>query len=146
MEKTVVRFLAHFFFFTSAHVHLALVAASISHFLTAAIKSLCCSSTKKCLLCFFFSRSRSLSPFFSLSLAGLQRTFYLFSVFFLLYIPNLWTWQLIYAQYFRKHGYGENSCFPFPCSLNLQLSLLHKARVAIRFLVKITSSCIWVDN
>ena len=38
MEKTVVRFLAHFFFFTSAHVHLALVAASISHFLTVANK------------------------------------------------------------------------------------------------------------
>ena len=83
------------FSFTSAHVHLALVAASISHFLTAAIKSLCCSSNKKCLLCFFISRSRSLSPFFSLSLAGLQRTFYFFSLFFLLYIPNLWTWQLI---------------------------------------------------
>ena len=38
-------------FFTAAHLHLALVAASISH-LTAATKFSCCSSNKKCLLCF----------------------------------------------------------------------------------------------
>ena len=31
--------------------------------------------TKKCLLCFFISRSRPLSPFFSLSFAGLPPTF-----------------------------------------------------------------------
>ena len=31
--------------------------------------------TKKCFLCFFISRSRSLSPFFSLSFAGLPPTF-----------------------------------------------------------------------
>ena len=42
------------FFFTSAHVHLALVAASISHFLTAAIKSLCSSSNKKMSPLFFY--------------------------------------------------------------------------------------------
>ena len=35
-------------------------------------------STKKCLLCFFISRSKSLSPFFSLSFAGLPPTFSLF--------------------------------------------------------------------
>ena len=41
------------FFFTAAHFHLALVAASISHFVTAATKLSCCSSNKKkCLLCF----------------------------------------------------------------------------------------------
>ena len=40
------------FFFTAAHFHLALVAASISHFVTAATKFSCCSSNKKCLLCF----------------------------------------------------------------------------------------------
>ena len=39
-------------FFTAAHFHLALVAASISHFVTAATKFSCCSSNKKCLLCF----------------------------------------------------------------------------------------------
>ena len=47
----VVRVLVHFFF-TAAHFHLALVAASISHFVTAATKFSCCSSNKKCLLCF----------------------------------------------------------------------------------------------
>ena len=47
--------------------------------------------TKKCLLRFFLSRSRSLSPFLSLSFAGLQPGFLFFSVFLLLYIPNLWT-------------------------------------------------------
>ena len=51
----VVRVLVHFFF-TAAHFHLALVAASISHFVTAATKFSCCSSNKK------------MSPFF-LSLA-----------------------------------------------------------------------------
>ena len=65
----VIRVLVHFFF-TTTHFHLALVATSISHFLTAA-----CSSNKKCLLCFFISRSKSLSPFFSLSFAGLPPTF-----------------------------------------------------------------------
>ena len=43
----VVRFLVHFFF-TAAHFHLVLVAASISHFVTAVTKY----STKNCLLCF----------------------------------------------------------------------------------------------
>ena len=38
---------------------------------------------------FYLSRSSSLSPFFSLSLAGLQPDFLFFSVFLLLYIPNL---------------------------------------------------------
>ena len=56
-----------FTFFTPAHCRLALVAARISHFVTAV--------TKKCLLSFFISRSRSLSPFFSLSFAGLPPTF-----------------------------------------------------------------------
>ena len=57
-----------FTFFTTAHFHLALVAAGISHFVTTARKCSCSSSRKKCLLCFFFiSRSRFLSPFFSLS-------------------------------------------------------------------------------
>ena len=43
---------------------------------------------------FFISRSRSLSPFFSLSWASLACRLF-FSVFVLQYIPNLWTWQLI---------------------------------------------------
>ena len=56
------------FFFTAVHFHLALGAASISHFFTAP-------TTKKLSSLFFFSRSRSLSPFFSLSFADLPRTF-----------------------------------------------------------------------
>ena len=44
---------------------------------------------------FFISRCRSLSPFLSLSFAGLT-LFLFFSVFLLLCIPNLWTWQLIW--------------------------------------------------
>ena len=70
----VVRVLVHFFF-TAAHFHLALVAASISHFVTAATKFSCCSSNKKMSPLFFISRSRPLSPFFSLSFAGLPPTF-----------------------------------------------------------------------
>ena len=61
-------------FFTAAHFHLALVAACISHFFTAVTKFSCCSSNKK-MSFFFFSRSKSLSPFFSLSFAGLPPTF-----------------------------------------------------------------------
>ena len=52
----VVRFLVHFFF-TAAHFHLALVAASISHFVTAAAIFSCSSSNNKMSpLSFFFSR------------------------------------------------------------------------------------------
>ena len=63
------------FFFTAAHFLLALVAASISHFVTAATKFSCCSFNKKISPSFFISRSRPLSPFFSFSFAGLPPTF-----------------------------------------------------------------------
>ena len=70
-------------FFTAAHFLLALVAGSISHFVTAATKFSCCSWNKKLLLCFLsialdlcrpFSRwvslaCRLLSLFFCLALA-----------------------------------------------------------------------------
>ena len=42
VDWNVVRFLVHFFF-TAAHFHLTLVAASISHFVTTAAKLSCCS-------------------------------------------------------------------------------------------------------
>ena len=65
----VVRVLVHFFF-TAAHFHLASVAASISHFVTAANKFSCCSSDEKCLLCFlslffffFFNNNNNCRPF-----------------------------------------------------------------------------------
>ena len=72
-EGNVVHFLVHFFF-TAAHFQLALVAASISHIVTAATKFSCCSSNKKMSLV-FISCSRLLLPLFSLSFAGLPPTF-----------------------------------------------------------------------
>ena len=73
---------SHSLFFTATHFHLALVAASISHYVTTATKFACCSSNKKMSPLFFISRSKSLSPFFSLSFAGLPPTFS-FCLFFL---------------------------------------------------------------
>ena len=101
--------------------------------------------TQKCLLCFL---SLALNPcrlFFSLSFDGLPPTFS-FSVFLVLYIPNLWTWPNLskLTEYFRQHGYRNNFRFPVSSLLTLLLSLLYKRRVAIRFPAKITSSCIWV--
>ena len=43
----VVRVLVHLFFFTAAYFHIALMAASISHVVTAVRKFSCCSSNKK---------------------------------------------------------------------------------------------------
>ena len=78
-------------FFTAAHFLLALVAANISHSVTAATELFhVVLPTKKNYPLFFISRSRFLSPFSSLSFAGLP-LFLFFSVFLLLYIPNLWT-------------------------------------------------------
>ena len=84
----VVRVLVQLFFSLPAHFHLALVATGISDFVTVATKFSCCSSNKKNVSSVFISRSRPLLPFFSLSFAGLPPTFS-FSVFLLLYIPNL---------------------------------------------------------
>ena len=71
---TVVRFLVHYFF-TAAYFYLSLAASSISHFVTATTKFSCYSSNKKVSPLFFISRSRPLSPFFSLSFAGPTPTF-----------------------------------------------------------------------
>ena len=59
------------------------MAASISHFVTAAAKFSCCSSNKKMSPLLFISRSKSLSPFFSLTFAGLLRWPFSFSLSFL---------------------------------------------------------------
>ena len=74
------------YFFTAAHFDLALVVASISHFVTAATKFSCCSPNKK------------MSPlfFFLVELRWPAAYFLFFSVFLLGCIPNLWTGQLIY--------------------------------------------------
>ena len=62
------------FFFTAAHFHLALVAASISHFLINAKNFSCFFPNNKMSPLFFISHSRSLLPFFSMSFAGLLPT------------------------------------------------------------------------
>ena len=74
------------FFFTAAHFQLALVAARISHFLTAATKFFMLFFQLKMFPLFFISRSSSLSLSLSLSFAGLSTTFSLslsfpFSIF-----------------------------------------------------------------
>ena len=69
-------FSLHFFF-------LALVTASISHFVTSPTNFHIVLPTKKCVLCFL-----SLALDLSLSLAGLP-LFLFFSVLLLLYITNL---------------------------------------------------------
>ena len=94
----VVRVLVHFFF-TAAHFHLASVAASISHFVSAANKFSCCSSDEKCLLCFlslfffffFFLTTTTTVALFLVEFRWPTAHFLFFSVFLVLYIPNLWT-------------------------------------------------------
>ena len=88
----VVRVLVHFFF-TDAYFHLALVAASISHFVTAARKFSCCQFRQKN-VSFYLSLLISVALFL-VELRWPAAYFLFFSVFLLLYIPNLWTWQLI---------------------------------------------------
>ena len=73
-----------------------LVAANISHFLTAATKFPCSYSNIKCLFCFYLSLHLFVA-FFNVELRWPAAYFLFFSVFLLLYISNLWTWQLIKA-------------------------------------------------
>ena len=79
LDTSYLEEMSYVFSFTFFHCRsfspcIWLVAASISHFFTAAAKFSCCSSNKK-VSPFFFSRSRSLSLFCSLSLVGLPPTF-----------------------------------------------------------------------
>ena len=84
----VVRVLVHFFF-TVAHFHLALVAASI---LTPLQNFHVVLPTKKCLL--FFLSLLIYVALFLVELGWPAAYFLFFSVFPFLHIPNLWTWQL----------------------------------------------------
>ena len=130
------------FFFTAAHFLLALVAASISHFVTAATKFSCCFSNKKCLLCFFFffiSRSRSLSLFFSLSFAGLPSTFSFSLSFFAL--CSKFVGMTINLSLTLSTTRIQKQ---FPLSVFVFIDSLVVTRVAMRFPAKITSSCICV--
>ena len=85
MEELLYVFL--FTFFSTALIF-TLVAASISHFLTAATKFSCCSSNKKCLLCFLslaLALCRSFSRWASLAYRLLSLflclSFFLYSKF-----------------------------------------------------------------
>ena len=74
-------------FFTATHFHLALAAVSISHFVTTATKFCCCSSS----FFVFLSLALDLCHLFLVELRLPAAYFLFFSVFLLLYIPNLWT-------------------------------------------------------
>ena len=78
------------FSFTAAHFHIALVAASISHFVTASTKFSCCPSDKKMSPLFFLSLLIPVALFL-VELRWPAAHFLFFSVYLLLYIPNLWT-------------------------------------------------------
>ena len=92
---------------------------------------------------FFISRSRSLSPFFSLSFAGLPPTLS-FSL-----SSSCSIFQICGHDNYSKINTLDNTdtetIFAFSFRLYwLLLSLLYKTPVAMRFPAKITSSCIWV--
>ena len=89
----VVRLLVHRFF-TTAHFHFFIVASSISHFPTATAKFSCRFFNKVWLLCFYLLFWLSVARFL-VELPWPVAYFLFFSVCFFLYIPNLWTWQLI---------------------------------------------------
>ena len=80
-------------FFTAAHFHLTLVAASISHSVVPATKFSFWLPTKN--VSFFLSLALDLCRPFSRWVLLACRLLSLFSVFLLLYDPNLWTWPLI---------------------------------------------------
>ena len=136
-EINVVRVPVHFLF-TVAHFYLALVAASIFNLSPPLQNFHFVLPTKKCLR-FFISRSKSLSPFFSLSFAGLPPTFSFLCLSLTLY--SKFVDMTIYLNLILLDNTDTEriSAFRF-----LLFSLLYKAPVAIRFPTKITSSCIWV--
>ena len=85
---------------------------------------------------FFIIRSSSLSLFFSLSFAGLSPTFsfslsFSFSIFKICGHDNL---SKLNIQ--DNTDTEKNFRFPFSSLLTLQLSVLHKMRVAMRFPAK----------
>ena len=124
------------FFCAPAHFHFALVAARISHFLTAATNFHVVFPTKNESPSFFISRSRSLLPFYSLSIAGLPPYFSYFSFSLS---------QALYSKFVDKTTQIQKQ---FPLSVfvlidSLVVSALQDAG-GMRFPSKITLSCIWV--
>ena len=130
--------MSHVFPFTAAHFHLVLVVASISHFVTAATKFSCCPSNKKKSALFFIFRSKSLSPFFSLSFVGLLLIFAISLSF------SCSMFQICGHDNLSKLNTLDNTDTETIILLTLFLSLLYKTPVAMRFPARKTSSCIWV--
>ena len=140
--------LSLFFFFHCRHFHLSLVAASISHFLTTATKFSWCSPKKIMSTWFFTLALDRCHPFFSMSFAGLPPTFsfsssFSFSIFQICGHDNLSKVNTLdntdteTISAFRFRLYWLFNCLCFARSGWLRL-------MAMRFPVKITSSCLWV--
>ena len=79
------------FFITAAHFHLALGAASISHFVTAVTKFFMLFLQQKNVSFVFSLLLQIYVALFLVELRWPAAHFLFFSVFLLLYIPNLWT-------------------------------------------------------
>ena len=128
MEEMSYMFLFTFF---SLSLIFTQVAASISYFLTAATKFHVVPPTKN--VSFVFSISLQL--FFSLSFAGLSFCFLFFLCLSLSLFSKFGDMTINLHLTLQTTGYKNIFRFPF---LTLQLSLLRKTWVAIRFPTKIT--------
>ena len=121
------------FFITTAHFLLVLVAASISHFVTAPTKFSCCSSNKKCLLCFLSLALDLLAllPFFSLSFSDLP-LFLFFCLSLALYSKCVDMTINLSLKLLKTRIQKQFSLFGFVFIDSLVTSAL-QTRVAIRF-------------
>ena len=130
----------------ATHFHLTLVAASISHFLTAVTKFSCCSSNKKNVSFVFLSLALDLCCPFSRLASLACRLLSLFLCLSLAPYSKLWTWRWIYCKLntFKITQTQKQlplSVFVFIDSLAFS-ALLDAGGYAISR--QINSSCIWV--
>ena len=132
----------HVRFYFSLPLIFTLLAANISHFLTAALYFHVFLPVRNSSPLFLITRSSSLSVIHvsvNIKINAEKGTISL--LFFLSKSPgghvisfhHVISFQ---AEYFRQHGYRNNFRFPFS-------SLLYKTPVVMRFPAKITLSCIW---
>ena len=131
------------FFFTTAHFHLVLVAASISHFVTAATNKLSCGSSRKKMSPWFFHLSLQISvAFFLVELRWPVALLSLFLCLSLALYSKFVDMTINLSLVPQTTRIQNNFRFPFSSLLTLQLSLLYKTLVGMRFPAKITPSCI----
>ena len=128
----VVRVVVHFF---SLPLIFTLVAPSISHFLTGTTKFSCCSSSKKCLLC-FLSLALVLCRPFSRWASPVCRLLSLILCLSLSLYSKFVDMTVNLSLILEKTRIQKNIRFPLLSLLTLKLSLLHKTWVAIRFPAK----------